>query len=41
LVANDIQFAIGFIAAWFGALLKLDRLNLLSDFAASNASSAS
>jgi hypothetical protein len=38
---HDIQFAIGFIAAWFGAVLKLDRWNLLSDFAALNASSAS
>jgi hypothetical protein len=41
LVANDIQFAIGFIAAWFGALLKSACLNLLSDVAVLSVASAS
>ena len=41
LVANDIQFAIGFIAAWFGALLKSVCLNLLIDVAVLSVASAS
>ena len=41
LVANDIQFAIGFIAARFGALLKSACLNLLSDVAVLSVASTS